>query len=146
MKQKINWCLVLALSFVIVYVVVKIFLKPNFDHFIGLESLSPEFSSAIENKRYELNQQMLQQYDQDRRINSIKNKVDTLRNDLRIIKSKEEEELRSIYQHINDNDTISQALGVPNQRDKILNTMGRGMESSRLRGKNYNLNLNLDDE
>lgn len=146
MKQKINWWLVTSLSFVIVYLVVKIFLKPNFDHFSALDTLSPEFSKAIENKRYELNQQMLQQYDQDKRINSIKNKVDSLRNDLKIIKSKEEEELRSIYQNIDENDTISQALAVPEQRNKILNSIGKGMLSPRMRGKNYNLNLNLDDE
>ena len=78
MKQKIDLGFIIAFSYVIIYIVVKIFLKPNYDHFDGLDYLSPEFSEAVDSKRYELKQQQLKQYDQDKRINSLKNKVDAI--------------------------------------------------------------------
>ena len=45
---------------------------------------------------------MLEQYDQDKRINSIKSKIDVFGNDLKIIKSKEQEELNSIYEQVKE--------------------------------------------
>lgn len=147
MKQKIDLGFIIAFSYVIIYIVVKIFLKPNYDHFDGLDYLSPEFSEAVDSKRYELKQQQLKQYDQDKRINSLKNKVDALRNDLKIIKSKDEEEARSLYNSINGNDSVSQVLATQGI-DGVNRMMGRGAGKggvSGMGGKNYNVNFNLDD-
>lgn len=147
MKQKIDLGFIIAFSYVIIYIVVKIFLKPNYDHFDGLDYLSPEFSDAVDSKRYELKQQQLKQYDQDKRINSLKNKVDALRNDLKIIKSKDEEEARSLYNSINGNDSVSQVLstqGIDGVNGMMGRAAGKGGVSG-MGGKNYNVNFNLDD-
>lgn len=150
MKQKLNLGFVIALTFVIVFIVLKVYTKPNFDYFSS-GNLSPQFSVAVETKRKEMNQQMLEQHDQNRRITSLKNKIDSLRNDLKIIKSKEQEELSSIYQQINSQDSLSEAMGVEGGR--VLNGMLAGNSNGRGKsgrgagkGKNYNLNFNLDEE
>ena len=149
MKETLNLGFVIALSYVIVFIVMKIHQKPNFDFFDGNANLSPQFSKAVEEKRKEMNKQMLEQHDQDRRIHSLKNKIDALRNDLKIIKSKEQEEMSSIYQQISSDDSLSEAMGVEGGR--VLNGMlGGGSRGSRgasgKGGKNYNLNFNLDEE
>lgn len=144
MKQKIDLGFIIAFSYVIIYIVVKIFLKPNYDHFDGLDYLSPEFSQTIDSKRYELKQQQLHQYDQDKRINGLKNKVDSLRRDLKIIKSKDEEEARSIYHNVNGDDSLAQALYKEGMEGMAGRKAGLGY-SGGMGGKNYNVNFNLDD-
>ena len=149
MKETLNLGFVIALTYVIVFIVMKIHQKPNFDFFDGNTNLSPQFSKAVEEKRKEMNKQMLEQHDQDRRIHSLKNKIDALRNDLKIIKSKEQEEMSSIYQQISSDDSLSEAMGVEGGR--VLNGMlggsSRGSRgASGKGGKNYNLNFNLDEE
>jgi hypothetical protein len=145
MKQKLNLGFIIAFSYALIYVVVKIFLKPNYDHFDGLDQLTPQFSQAVDSRRYELKQQQLQQYDQDKRINSIKNKVDALRKDLKIMKAKESDELNSIYTNINSDDSISQALSIRGGANTVVRKM-MGGDSSIREGKNYNVNFNLDEE
>lgn len=147
MKQKIDLGFIIAFSYVIIYIVVKIYSKPNYDHFDGLDYLSPEFSQAVDSKRYELKQKQLHQYDQDKRINSLKNKVDFLRQDLKIIKSKDEEEVRTMYNTIYGNDSLTQALytkGMEDINGVASRVRSRG-SSGKMVGKNYNVNLNLDD-
>ena len=147
MKQKIDLGFIIAFSYVIIYIVVKIYLKPNYDHFDGLDYLSPEFSQAVDSKRYELKQQQLHQYDQDKRINSLKNKVDFLRQDLKIIKSKDEEETRTMYNTIYGSDSLAQALsrkGIEGINGMTGRVGSRG-SSGKMVGKNYNVNFNLDD-
>ena len=147
MKETLNLGFVIAFTYVIVFIVMKIHQKPNFDFFDGNANLSPQFSKAVEEKRKEMNKQMLEQHDQDRRIHALKNKIDALRNDLKIIKSKEQEEMSSIYQQISSDDSLSEAMGVEGGR--VLNGMlGRGNRgrAAGKAGKNYNLNFNLDEE
>ena len=145
MKQKLNLGFVLAFSYSVIYLVVKIFLKPNYDHFDGLDQLTPQFSQAIDARRYELKQQQLQQYDQDQRIHSIKNKIDALRKDLKIMKAKESDELNSIYENISSDDSVAQALSVKGGANTMMRKM-MGGDSTIGDGKNYNLNFNLDEE
>ena len=148
MSKNLNCGFVIALTFVIIYLVVKIYQNPRFEFFDAHNSsgLNPSFSSAVEAKRKEMNSQMLEQYDQDKRINSIKNKIDALRNDLQIIKSKEQEELSSIYEQINGGDSVAEAMGVDggNKLRGMLGAGGAGGAGGK--GKNFNLNFNLDEE
>ena len=146
MKKNLNYGFVISLTFVIIYLVVKIYRNPRFEFFDahGASGMNPAFSSAVEAKRMEMNTQMLEQYDQDKRINSIKNKIDALRNDLQIIKSKENEELTSIYQQINGNDSVAEAMGVDGGHS-FRSALGDGGDGG-AGGKNFNLNFNLDEE
>ena len=149
MKKNKNCGFVIAFTFVIIYLVVKIYKNPKFEFFdesANTVGMNPSFSSAVENKRREMNQQMLEQYDQDKRINSIKNKINALRNDLKIIKSKEQEELSSIYQQINGSDSVAEAMAVDDGK-AIRGILGtQDSMSGGKKGRNYNLNFNLDEE
>ena len=145
MKNKINLGLVICLVYVIVYIVLKIWNKPNFDFFTNHDMvLPPSFDTAIANKRKEMLDQMKAQNVQDEQIRSLKSKIDTLRNDLQIIKSKEQDELSTIYQQVNGSDSMAEALGVDGGKElgRMLGGNGKGSK----KGKNYNLNFNLDDE
>ena len=151
MNKNLNYGFVIALTFVIIYLVVKIYRNPRFEFFDdhGSTGLNPAFSSAVEAKRKEMNAQMLEQYDQDKRINSIKSKIDALRNDLQIIKSKEKEELSSIYQQINGSDSVAEAMAVEGG-SKLRGMLGAGGAGGTNKGgaggkggKNFNLNFNL---
>ena len=147
MNKNLNCGFVIALTFVIIYLVVKIYQNPRFEFFDAHDSsgFNPSFSSAVEAKRKQMNAQMLDQYDQDKRINSIKNKIDALRNDLQIIKSKEQEELSSIYGQINGGDSVAEAMGVDGG-SKFRGMLGAaGTGAAGKGGKNYNLNFNLDE-
>lgn len=155
MNKNLNYGFVIALTFVIIYLVVKIYRNPRFEFFDahGSAGMNPAFSSAVEAKRMEMNAQMLEQYDQDKRINAIKNKIDALRNDLQIIKAKENEELNSIYERINGSDSVAEAMSV-NGGSAFRSALGVGgaggaggaRGAGGKGGKNYNLNFNLDEE
>ena len=160
MKKNLNFGFVIALTFVIIYLVVKIYKNPKFEFFDSNNTpvaMNPSFSSAVEAKRKEMNQQMLEQYDQDKRINAIKSKIDALRNDLKIIKSKEQEELNSIYEQVKGSDSVAEAMAVDegNAFRGMVGAAGVGAAGSvgsvgavgtGKGGKNFNLNFNLDEE
>ena len=144
MKNKINWKFTVCIIYIVVFIVLKIMHKPNFDFFTDSNTLPPSMLGAIEKKRNEINTQMEQQYTQDKEIAKIKRTVDSLRNDLKIIKSKEQDELSTIYQQINGSDSVAEAMGVEggSEMKRIMSSDGFNKGD----GKNYNLNFNLDDE
>lgn len=144
MKHQINLKFTICLVYVIVYIVLKITFKPNFDFFTTHDALPPSMMGAIEKKRKEMNDQMQDQYSQDQEIAKIKRKIDTLRNDLKIIKSKEQDELTSIYQKINGDDSFAEAMGTDGGSE--MRRMIKSGSMKRGGGKNYNLNFNLDEE
>ena len=130
--------------YIIVYLTITIYNKPNFEFFDDGESSSN--TTRVENgnflsKQRELSNDALKVLDkefqkfkgqesyqntQNRQIKLLKNRVDKLRNDIIIIKNKDKEETNSIYNNYTMDDSISQlpqsiknrmGLNIPNKID-----------------------------
>ena len=78
-----------------------------------------------------------EQNTQNRIITDLKKRVDSLRNDIVLLKTKDKNELRSIQDVVQRGDSVSQVLGMRNG----INGLGNGAE---MLSKNYNVNLNLE--
>ena len=78
-----------------------------------------------------------EQNTQNRIITDLKKRVDSLRNDIVILKNKDKNELRSIQDVVQSGDSVAQVLGMPG----IINGVGDARE---MLSKNYNVNLNLE--
>lgn len=145
MKKSQSILAIVCFTYVVVFLVLRITEKPNFDFFAGHLAEAPTVSWAMEvmkKKEAFLNQEM-EQGAQNQRINALRNKVDKLRQDLDIIKKKERDETNTIYQQLKSDDSIAQAVGVNQGRD-MRNLLGNGGKSGKMGGKDYNLNFNLE--
>jgi len=129
---------IIALVYVVVFIVLTVCFKNNKENFAQAPTIS--LQRAIEGKRENMIQQMGKQQDQNKRISDLKKVISNLRTDLTIIKKKENDENASIYHKVTGQDSLSE----------VSNTNGgsyRGVNSDNSKGsKNYNLNLNLDTE
>ena len=129
---------IIALVYVVVFIVLTVCFKNNKENFAQAPTIS--LQRAIEGKRENMIQQMGKQQDQNKRISDLKMVISKLRNDLTIIKKKEQDENASIYHKVTGQDSLSE----------VSNTNGgsyRSVNSDNSKGsKNYNLNLNLDTE
>ena len=136
---------IIAVVYVTVYIVLTLCRNPRPEYFSAPPSIS--LQRAIEEKRSTMNNQINKQADQNKRISVLKSKIDVLRNELTIIKEKENNELASIHKKILGSDSIVEAIS---DGGKELGNMINGNRVSRIKGggsgKNYNLNFNLDEE
>jgi len=89
-----------------------------------------------ENRKIFLKQET-EQNTQNRIITDLRKRVDLLRNDIVVMKNKDKDELRSIQNIVQSDDSISQVLSMPN----MINGVGSAKE---MLSKNYNVNLNLE--
>jgi len=89
-----------------------------------------------ENRQIFLRQET-EQNTQNRIITDLKKRVDLLRNDIVVMKNKDKDELRSIQNVVQSDDSISQVLSMPHS----INGVGSAGE---MLSKNYNVNLNLE--
>jgi len=129
---------IIALVYVVVFIVLTVCFKNNKENFAQAPTIS--LQKAIEGKRANMIQQMGKQQDQNKRISDLKKVISNLRTDLTIIKKKENDENASIYHKVTGQDSLSE----------VSNTNGgsyRSVNGDNSKGsKNYNLNLNLDTE
>ena len=142
MKNCKNLGTIVCIVYIIVYIVLKVLHRPNFDFFAdGAPPPTISLARALAEKRGTMLDQEGKQGDQNKRISELKLKIDALRNDLTIIKSKEQEELSSIHNKISGTDSLAEALSVDGGKAMSRMLGGKGEGS-----KNYNLNFNLDEE
>jgi len=118
-----------------------------------MESVPYAFKTNDRNRNIiELNEDILQDMDENRQIflrqeteqntqnriiTDLKKRVDLLRNDIVVMKNKDKDELRSIQNVVQSDDSISQVLSMPHS----INGVGSAGE---MLSKNYNVNLNLE--
>ena len=118
-----------------------------------MESVPYAFKTNDRNRNIiELNENILQDMDENRQIflrqeteqntqnriiTDLKKRVDLLRNDIVVMKNKDKDELRSIQNVVQSDDSISQVLSMPHS----INGVGSAGE---MLSKNYNVNLNLE--
>tara|TARA_B110001469_G_C9646847_1_gene327380 strand:- start:4384 stop:5118 length:735 start_codon:yes stop_codon:yes gene_type:complete len=118
-----------------------------------MESVPFAFKTNDRNRNIiELNEDILQDMDENRQIflrqeteqntqnriiTDLKKRVDLLRNDIVVMKNKDKDELRSIQNVVQSDDSIAQVLSMPNG----INGVG---SASEMLSKNYNVNLNLE--
>ena len=118
-----------------------------------MESVPFAFKTNDRNRNIiELNEDILQDMDENRQIflrqeteqntqnriiTDLKKRVDLLRNDIVVMKNKDKDELRSIQNVVQSDDSISQVLSMPHS----INGIGSAGE---MLSKNYNVNLNLE--
>ena len=81
---------IIALVYVVVFIVLTVCFKNNKENFAQAPTIS--LQRAIEGKRANMIQQMGKQQDQNKRISDLKKVISNLRTDLTIIKGKAEEE------------------------------------------------------
>ena len=134
-------CLIIII-YIIVYLTISIYNKPNFEFFDS----NPPPSTNVENGQFlseqrQLSNEALRVLDkefqkfknqesnqniQNRQIKLLKNRVDRLRNDIIVMKNKDKEETNSIYKSYSMDDSIAQlpnsikeriGLGIPNEID-----------------------------
>ena len=166
MKNKINITFIISLAYIICYLVIKICNKPNPEFFNNNnnnnssndnDENSISLMKAVENKRVNFEKQVKSQNKQDQEIDILKRKVDSLRNDLVIMKKQEQDELGSIHNSVNINDSVVQALGVEGGKvlGNMINGKGKNIQGLKMNdsknakdsdGTNYNLHFNLQDE
>ena len=99
--------------------------------------LNDEIMKDMDENRKIFLQQETAQNTQNRIITDLKKRVDALRNDIVVLKSKDKDELRNVYNTIQSGDSISQVLSMPGLVNGITN-------ASDMITKNYNVNLNLE--
>ena len=102
----------------------------NYRAYLANSSSNPTIAGATQNsidensKRFR--EQESQQNIQNKAISDMKKRVDALRNDIVILKNKEKEEYRSIYNKVDMNDSVSQlpasikdrlGIGLPSEID-----------------------------
>ena len=125
----------LIIIYVIVYLTITIYNKPNFEFFNEEETSLPKdngmnLSNELETILGKHSQKFINeesyQNTQNRQIKLLKDRVDKLRNDIIIIKSKDKEETNNIYNNYSMDDSISQlpqsvknrmGLKIPNEID-----------------------------
>ena len=97
---------IIALVYVVVFIVLTVCFKNNKENFAQAPTIS--LQRAIEGKRANMIQQMGKQQDQNKRISDLKMVISKLRNDLTIIKQKEQDENASIYHKVTGQDSLSE--------------------------------------
>ena len=153
-----NLVIIFCLAFVIIYLVVSIYNKPNFEFFspaqsdeeaMNLENLKPvgdnELIEAIE-KEILKNKEMFYKQEshqnvQNNQIKELKQEVDKLKEDLMMLIKNENND--NLHSDINQDDSLSQMLSVSGNSSLGSSVDGFGNAGSK--GKNYNLNFNLQD-
>lgn len=153
-----NLVIIFCLAFVIIYLVVSIYNKPNFEFFspaqsdekkMNLENLKPvgdnELIDAIE-KEIVKNKEMFYKQEshqnvQNNQIKELKQEVDKLKQDLMMLIKNENND--NLHSNINQDDSLSQMLSVSG--NSSLGSSFDGFGNSGSKGKNYNLNFNLQD-
>jgi len=133
---------IIALVYVVVFIVLTVCSGNNKENFAQEPTIS--LQRAIEGKRANMIQQMGKQQDQNKRISDLKMVISKLRNDLTIIKQKEQDENASIYHKVTGQDSLSE---VSNTNGGSVNRIIRSENGDNSKGsKKYNLNLNLHTE
>ena len=132
---------IIALVYVVVFIVLTVCFKNNKENFAQAPTIS--LQRAIEGKRANMIQQMGKQQDQNKRISDLKMVISKLRNDLTIIKQKEQDENASIYHKVTGQDSLSEVSNTNGGSYRSVN--GENGDNSK-GSKKYNLNLNLHTE
>jgi hypothetical protein len=100
-------------------------------------TLNEDILKNMDEDRQTFLRQETEQNTQNRIITDLKKRVDLLRNDIVVMKNKDKDELRSIQNVVQSDDSIAQVLSMPN----MINGIGSAGE---MLSKNYNVNLNLE--
>ena len=132
---------IIALVYVVVFIVLTVCFKNNKENFAQAPTIS--LQRAIEGKRENMIQQMGKQQDQNKRISDFKKVISNLRTDLTIIKKKENDENASIYHKVTGQDSLSEVSNTNGGSYRSVN--GKNGDNSK-GSKKYNLNLNLHTE
>ena len=160
-----NLLIIFCLAYIIVYLVVTIHNKPNFEFF---DSPSPSGSKGVSDgegekiggykdedalitaikKEIEKNKEMFykqesEQNIQNTQIKELSQQVDKFRDDLMLFMKNENRENGNVHSSINPDDSLSQMLSVSGS-SSLGNAVG-GFGNAGSKGKNYNLNFNLQD-
>ena len=159
-----NLLIIFCLAYVIIYLVVTIHNNPNFEFF---DSPSPSGGSgsggdgekiagfknedalitAIK-KEIEKNKEMFYKQESEQNIQNTKIKemsqqVDKFRDDLMLFMKNENRENGNVHSSINPDDSLAQMLSVSGS-SSLGDAIG-GFGNAGSKGKNYNLNFNLQD-
>ena len=161
---------ILCLVYITVFIVLRIYHKPNFEFFYSYQDsnsnnsdsyntinsiegfednvpsaeLKAEIEKAIEESQLKFHEHKKVQIKQDELIDELKNFVNQARDEL-IIHRKRENKDSNIYSNVSQDDSLTQVMS---GSSSIINSLGKfgdaGSKSGN--GKDYNLNFNLDDE
>ena len=165
-----NLVVILCLVYIIVFLVLRIYNKPNFEFFYSYqesesdnsnsyntinsiegfednsisEELKAEIEKAIKESQVKFHEHKKVQIKQDELIDELKDFINQARDEL-IIHRKRENKDSNIYSSVSQGDSLSQVMSgsstVLNSIDKFGDT---GSKSGN--GKDYNLNFNLNEE
>tara|TARA_Y100000389_G_scaffold203211_1_gene250911 strand:+ start:122 stop:631 length:510 start_codon:yes stop_codon:yes gene_type:complete len=166
-----NLVTIVCLVYVIVYLVLRIYQKPNFEFFYAVQGGSrniEEFSTgssdngndgattsedkliadikkALTESEEKFKDQQQKQINQNKLINELKEFVNQARDELVIHRNTEKQEMSNIHSQINNGDSLSQVMS---GTSTIANSVGKFGDSGSksASGNDYNLNFNLDDE
>ena len=161
---------ILCLVYITVFIVLRIYHKPNFKFFYSFQDrnsnnsdscntinsiegfednvpsaeLKAEIEKAIEESQLKFHEHKKVQIKQDELIDELKNFVNQARDEL-IIHRKRENKDSNIYSNVSQGDSLTQVMS---GSSSIINSLGKfGDAGSKAgNGKDYNLNFNLDDE
>lgn len=93
-------------------------------------TLNQDIVKDMEENRKIFLMQETEQNTQNRVITDLKKRLDTLRNDIVVLKNKDKDEYRNVRNVVQGNDSVSQIYSMPDGQSQWL--------------KNYNVNLNLE--
>ena len=163
-----NLVYIFCLIYVIVYLVISIYQKPNFEFFYSYQDsnsnsnsdsnintysiegfgdqetdqkLMEEIKKVIENSKLELKEQQIEQEKQNKKINELKAFITQAREDLMIHRNKEHKEMTNVHSQMDKGESLTQVMSSSNGLKGYGNAGSEGNT-----GNNYHLNFNLENE
>ena len=160
-----NLVYIFCLIYVIVYLVISIYQKPNFEFFYSYQDsdtnisdintnsiegfedqetdqkLMDEIKKAIENSKLELKEQQIEQEKQNKKIKELKAFITQAREDLMIHRNKEHKEMTNVHSQMDKGESLTQVMSSSNGLKGYGNAGSEGNT-----GNNYHLNFNLENE
>lgn len=160
-----NLVYIFCLIYVIVYLVISIYQKPNFEFFYNYQDsnsnsdsnnndihtnniegftnlvLMDEIKKAIENSKLELKEQQIEQEKQNKKIKELKAFITQAREDLMIHRNKEHKEMTNVHSQMSEGESLTQVMSSSNG---LVGYGNAGSEGNT--GNNYHLNFNLENE
>jgi hypothetical protein len=160
-----NLVYIFCLIYVIVYLVISIYQKPNFEFFYSYQEndtnisdintnsiegfddqetdqkLMDEIKKAIENSKLELKEQQIEQEKQNKKIKELKAFITQAREDLMIHRNKEHKEMTNVHSQMDKGESLTQVMSSSNGLKGYGNAGSEGNT-----GNSYHLNFNLENE
>lgn len=162
-----NLVYIFCLIYVIVYLVISIYQKPNFEFFYSYQDnntentntnnntnsiegfedkendqkLMDEIKKAIENSQLQLKEQQIEQEKQNKKMNELKAFITQAREDLMTHRKKEHKEMTNVHSQMSEGESLTQVMSSSNGL-KGYGNAGSGGNT----GNSYHLNFNLENE